>query len=70
MVKVVPGLKTAFWPLAEQPWAAGKEWESQAGIPPQGMETTAELCEGSCWVRVMARQDERPESKKKDSNQG
>lgn len=26
-------VKATFWMLAEQPWAAGEEWESQAGIP-------------------------------------
>lgn len=34
------------------------------------METTPELCEGSCWVRVMARWEEKPELEKKDSSQG
>lgn len=33
MVSVVPKGKAAFWLLAEQLWAAGEEWESQAGIP-------------------------------------
>lgn len=28
-----PEVKAAFWLLAEQPWAAGEERESQAGIP-------------------------------------
>lgn len=34
------------------------------------MEITPELCEGSSWVRVMARWEEKPELEKKDSSQG